>query len=141
MIIVECSANWTEVARREMGWQDLPEDTVTGNVNLQPSKLAAEKFRMKPGKGFEKHEFELTCKQLCDFKIFFPTKEEEAPRLKFHIHISSSGAESALGKFGRVAGDATGVITVTYDADAQGELDLADKNGQGKLEEANGEKK
>jgi len=119
VVIAEFHAPWSEKNREAGGWKDIP-DTVSGQVALVPSELAATHFEFKP-RGFA--GFSLDCSTASDFKCFVPTKEGEERELRFTIKSSALHAGKELDRFGRVAGTATGTLRISHDEDAQQTLD------------------
>ena len=122
IVIAEFSAPWTETNRKAGGWDDLP-DTVSGNVNLIPAKLAATAITFKPGKGFEKHEFSIETSGATGFHCFVPTKEGEPRELRFSVESSAKNAGRELDGFGRTCGSATGKLTISYDGSQEQLID------------------
>ena len=127
VVIAEFSAPWNEKNREAGGWEEIPE-TVSGNVKLVPSELAATHIEFKPR---AVGGFSLDCSAATDFSCFVPTKEGEARELRFRIKSSSIKAGRELDSFGRSVGSAAGTLRISHDTDAQATIDDA----QGTLEE------
>ncbi len=122
MIIAEFSAPWTERNRDAGKWEEIPE-TVSGSVKLVPSSLAAKHLEFIPGNGLEKHAFSIEVSDATDFSCFIPTKEGEERELRFKVKTAALNVERILGTFGRTCGEATGKLKLSYDADAQQEIE------------------
>ncbi len=122
MVIAEFSAPWTERNREAGGWEEIPE-TVSGNVSLVPGTLAAQHIEFIPGNGLEKHAFSIDVSEATDFSCFIPAKEGEERELRFKVKSAAKDAGRTLETFCRTCGEATGKLKLSYDADAQQELE------------------
>lgn len=114
LCIAEFSAPWTERNREAGGWEELPE-TVSGSIGLVPGDLAASTIEFIPGNGMEKHAISLDVSSASDFKCFVPTKEDEKRELRFKIRTPSIQACREFEKWGRLGGEATGRLKISYD--------------------------
>lgn len=115
IVIAEFSAPWTERNRKAGDWAEIPE-TVSGSINLLPASLAASNFEFIPGNGMEAHSISMDCSSVEEFKCFVPTKEGEKRELRFVIKTPSIRACKDLEKHGRLAGEASGKLHISYDA-------------------------
>lgn len=114
LVIAEFSAPWTERNREAGGWEELPE-SVSGSINLVPGGLAASTIEFIPGNGLEKHAISMDVSSAADFKCYVPTKEGEARKLRFKIRTPSIHAARDFEKWGRLGGEATGRMKISYD--------------------------
>lgn len=118
IVIADFTAPWTERNRKAGDWAELPV-TCSGTVNLLPASLAASNFEFIPGNGMEAHSISMDCSSVEEFKCFVPTKEGEARELRFVIKTPSIRACKDLEKHGRLAGDATGKLHISYDEETK----------------------
>lgn len=124
MVIAEFTAPWTEKNRKAGGWEELPE-TISGNVTLLPSSLAASHFEFIPGKGLEKHAISIDSTEATNFHCFVPTKEGESRELRFKLKTAVDKSSRTLDTLGRTIGTASGKLTISYAESAKDDPDQA----------------
>jgi hypothetical protein len=113
MVIADFAAQWSAANRKACKWEEIPE-TVSGNVKLIPSSLAASHIEFIPGQGMEAHAFSIDAAGADGFAVFVPTKEGEPRELRFQVNSNSSKAEKTLGTYGRTAGRIPGKLKISY---------------------------
>lgn len=117
IVIAKFSAPWTERNREAGGWEELPE-SVSGSIDLVPGELAASTMEFIPGNGMETHAISMAVASASDFKCFVPTKEDDKRELRFKIRTPSLQACHDFETWGRLGGDATGRLKISYNEPA-----------------------
>ncbi len=135
MVVATFRAPWTDKHRESVGWKEVP-DTVSGNVKLKPATIAGTHLEFIPQSGMEKHRIALDVSSVENCHVFVPKDEDGERELRFTIKTPVKNAERELGDLGRTVGSATGILKLSYDADAQRSLLEDDPEGQESLEES-----
>jgi hypothetical protein len=121
VVVSHWKAPWTDKHRESGGWEELPE-TVSGAIKLKPSRIAGTHLEFTPQGGMEKHAISMDIDGVDGCKVFVPTKEDGERELRFEVRTSVNKAEVDLGRLGRTTGKATGILKLSYDAEAQAKL-------------------
>lgn len=113
---IHVSADFTELVRTAMEWQELPDSFTEGKLS---GEIAAHQISMKGSKGLGL-SFEMAVKSIADFKVVTIKEENSSHReLRFVIVTDEHGAYTTVGNFVETAGKATCQLTVHYSEQAQ----------------------
>ena len=112
---VHVGADFTDVVRSAMEWQELPDAFTEGKLS---GEMVAQKISMKGEKGLG-IAFEMAAKSLSSFSVVTVKEENSSHReLRFVIVTDEAGAFSTMGNFIVAAGKAKCQLTVHYSEQA-----------------------
>ena len=110
------SADWTDVVREAMGWEDLPE--TYGGADIPSASLMGVEMMLKPSaRELKAFAIKMPIREVKDFQLVTLKQPGEMPderELRFTVTSQAKQANTWLGNWLRSVGKHKGQLTVSY---------------------------